>query len=59
MNEEKDVKKDEEIVAKAKKVKEVETPVKSGLKIQRRHCEKLVATLYRQAVRSIWTNTYC
>ena len=32
MNEEKDVKKDEKIVAKAKKVKEVETPVKSGLK---------------------------
>ncbi len=32
MNEEKDVKKDEAIVAKAKKVKEVESPVKSGLK---------------------------
>jgi AMP nucleosidase len=32
MNEEKDVKKDEDIVAKAKKVKEVNSPVKSGLK---------------------------
>ncbi|MCD0488756.1 AMP nucleosidase [Pedobacter sp. MC2016-14] len=32
MNEEKDVKKDEQIVKKAKKVKEVESPVKSGLK---------------------------
>lgn len=32
MNEEKDVKKDEAIVEKAKKVKEVESPVKSGLK---------------------------
>jgi AMP nucleosidase len=32
MNEEKEVKQDEKIVAKAKKVKEVETPVKSGLK---------------------------
>ena len=32
MNEEKDVKKDEEIVEKSKKIKEVETPVKSGLK---------------------------
>ncbi|WP_174238704.1 AMP nucleosidase [Pedobacter sp. L105] len=32
MNEEKEVKKDEVIVAKAKKVKEVESPVKSGLK---------------------------
>ncbi len=32
MNEEKDVKKDEEIVKKAKKVKEVETPVRKGLK---------------------------
>ncbi|WP_129714950.1 AMP nucleosidase [Pedobacter sp. SYP-B3415] len=32
MNEEKDVKKDEEIVKNAKKVKEVESPVKPGLK---------------------------
>jgi len=32
MNEEKDVKKDEDIVETAKKVKEVESPVKSGLK---------------------------
>lgn len=32
MNEEKDVKKDEKIVEKSKKIKEVETPVKSGLK---------------------------
>ena len=32
MNEEKEVKQDVKIVAKAKKVKEVETPVKSGLK---------------------------
>ena len=32
MNEEKDVKKDEDIVEKAKKVKEVESPVKPGLK---------------------------
>ena len=32
MNEEKDVKKDEAIVEKSKKVKEVESPVKSGLK---------------------------
>lgn len=32
MNEEKEVKKDEVIIAKAKKVKEVESPVKSGLK---------------------------
>ena len=32
MNEEKDVKKDEQIVQKAKKIKEVESPVKSGLK---------------------------
>src|SRR6476661_4956672 len=32
MNEEKDVKKDQEIVEKAKKVKEVESPVKKGLK---------------------------
>jgi len=32
MNEEKDVKKDEEIVEKSKKIKEVESPVKSGLK---------------------------
>ncbi|HKG04888.1 MAG TPA: AMP nucleosidase [Pedobacter sp.] len=32
MNEEKDVKKDEEIVKKAKKIKEVNSPVKKGLK---------------------------
>jgi len=32
MNEEKDVKKDEEVVAKAKKVKEVNSPVRKGLK---------------------------
>ena len=32
MNEEKDVKKDEEVVKNAKKVKEVETPVRKGLK---------------------------
>ncbi|WP_208646778.1 AMP nucleosidase [Pedobacter jejuensis] len=32
MNEEKDVKKDEKIVEKSKKIKEVESPVKSGLK---------------------------
>ena len=32
MNEEKEIKKDPKIVAKAKKVNEVETPVKSGLK---------------------------
>ncbi|UKT62196.1 AMP nucleosidase [Pedobacter mucosus] len=32
MNEEKDVKKDEKIVAKSKKIKEIESPVKSGLK---------------------------
>jgi AMP nucleosidase len=32
MNEEKDVKKDEEIVSKAKKVKEVNSPVRKGLK---------------------------
>ena len=32
MNEEKDVKKDEDIVETEKKVKEVESPVKSGLK---------------------------
>jgi AMP nucleosidase len=32
MNEEKDVKKDEEIVSKSKKVREVESPVKSGMK---------------------------
>jgi AMP nucleosidase len=32
MNEEKDVKKDETIVAKAKKVKEVNSAVKAGLK---------------------------
>jgi len=32
MNEEKDVKKDETIVAKAKKVREVNSAVKSGLK---------------------------
>jgi AMP nucleosidase len=32
MNEEKDVKKDEKIVEKSKKIKEVESPVKTGLK---------------------------
>lgn len=32
MNEEKDVKKDQKIVSKSKKVKEVESPVKAGLK---------------------------
>ena len=32
MNEEKDIKKDEKIVQKAKKVKEVNSPVKSGMK---------------------------
>ena len=32
MNEEKDVKKDEEVVAKAKKIKEVNSPVRKGLK---------------------------
>ena len=32
MNEEKEIKKDEVIVEKAKKVKEVESPVKPGLK---------------------------
>ncbi len=32
MNEEKDVKKDEKVVAKAKKIKEVNSPVKSGMK---------------------------
>ncbi|WP_170311714.1 AMP nucleosidase [Pedobacter nototheniae] len=32
MNEEKDVKKDEKIVEKSKKIKEVESPVKAGLK---------------------------
>ncbi|RZK13462.1 MAG: AMP nucleosidase, partial [Pedobacter sp.] len=32
MNEEKDVKKDEAIVEKSKKIKEVESPVKAGLK---------------------------
>ena len=32
MNEEKDVKKDAKNVTKTKKIKEVETPIKSGLK---------------------------
>ena len=32
MNEEKDVKKDNELVEQAKKIKEVETPIRKGLK---------------------------